>query len=343
MGLVFQVPVVILGADAAGNRDASRSCGTTGATRSSACAAVAAFLPGDVITLLLETVPLYLLYEASILLAAILERSRRRAEGRRWNCGCRGLPRSDPRPLPDDRRGTDRAADHRPHRREPVLMLFDLRGRGRRRTVKTIYIGLAVLIGVGLVGFGVGGGLGGGGILNATSGNEGAGGASFASKIKKYEKLTETAAEQPRELGTARQEPAARSRQRRLRHLHGGADEQGQGTLPPGLAGLDRLPRPEPAEPQPGTRPARLRDLQRSRPERTGEGRAGAATRGRTAARRRAYYAQLARVRLQGQERTPRRPRCGEGGRAWHRPPSARGSRTNWPKSRSSRTAARPT
>jgi len=69
-------------------------------------------------------------------------------------------------------------------------MLFDLRGRGRRRTVKTIYIGLALLIGVGLVGFGVGGGLSGGGILNATSNNEGAGGASFASKIKKYEKLT---------------------------------------------------------------------------------------------------------------------------------------------------------
>jgi hypothetical protein len=69
-------------------------------------------------------------------------------------------------------------------------MLFDLRGRGRRRAVKTLYIGLAVLIGVGLVGFGVGGGLGGGGILNATSNNEGSGGASFASKIKKYEKLT---------------------------------------------------------------------------------------------------------------------------------------------------------
>jgi hypothetical protein len=69
-------------------------------------------------------------------------------------------------------------------------MLFDLRGRGRRRTVKVIYIGLALLIGVGLVGFGVGGGFGSGGILNATSSNEGAGGASFSAKIKKYEKLT---------------------------------------------------------------------------------------------------------------------------------------------------------
>ena len=53
-------------------------------------------------------------------------------------------------------------------------MLFDLRGRGRRRTVETLYIGLAVLIGVGLVGFGVGGGCGGGGILNASNNNEGA-------------------------------------------------------------------------------------------------------------------------------------------------------------------------
>jgi hypothetical protein len=69
-------------------------------------------------------------------------------------------------------------------------MLFDLRGRGRRNTVRVLYIGLAVLIGVGLVGFGVGGGFGGGGILNSAGNNEGSGGASFASKISKYEKIT---------------------------------------------------------------------------------------------------------------------------------------------------------
>jgi hypothetical protein len=40
-----------------------------------ACAALAALLPGDAITLLLETVPLYLLYEASILVASFLDRS----------------------------------------------------------------------------------------------------------------------------------------------------------------------------------------------------------------------------------------------------------------------------
>ncbi len=71
-------------------------------------------------------------------------------------------------------------------------MLFDLRSRGRRRTVKVIYIGLAALIGVGLIGFGVGSGLGGGGILNSGGSNEGSGGASFSSKIKKYEKLTKS-------------------------------------------------------------------------------------------------------------------------------------------------------
>jgi hypothetical protein len=69
-------------------------------------------------------------------------------------------------------------------------MLFDLRGRGRRSTVRVIYAGLAVLIGVGLVGFGIGGGVGGGGLLNAASKNEGSGGVSFADQVKKYEKLT---------------------------------------------------------------------------------------------------------------------------------------------------------
>jgi predicted Zn-dependent protease len=76
-------------------------------------------------------------------------------------------------------------------------MLFDLRGRGRRRAVKVIYIGLALLMGVGLIGFGIGGGFGGGGLLTAASNNEGSGSASFASQIKKYRKLTQ---QQPHNL-----------------------------------------------------------------------------------------------------------------------------------------------
>src|SRR5436305_1281023 len=69
-------------------------------------------------------------------------------------------------------------------------MLFDLRGRGRRRTVRVIYSGLALLIGLGLVGFGIGGGFGGGGLLTAASNNEGASSTSFASQIKHYRRLT---------------------------------------------------------------------------------------------------------------------------------------------------------
>jgi hypothetical protein len=50
-------------------------------------------------------------------------------------------------------------------------MLFDLRSRGRRRTVQVVYLGLAVLMGGGLVLFGVGTGSGVGGLLNAFTGN----------------------------------------------------------------------------------------------------------------------------------------------------------------------------
>lgn len=49
-------------------------------------------------------------------------------------------------------------------------MLFDLRSRGRRRTVQAVYLGLALLIGGGLVLFGVGTGGGNGGLLNAFTG-----------------------------------------------------------------------------------------------------------------------------------------------------------------------------
>lgn len=69
-------------------------------------------------------------------------------------------------------------------------MLFDLRGKHRRRAVKVIYVGLALLVGGGLILFGVGAGTGGGGLLNAATENEGSGGTSFASQIKKYEKQT---------------------------------------------------------------------------------------------------------------------------------------------------------
>jgi sec-independent protein translocase protein TatC len=81
MGLVFQVPVGILAATRSGVVT-PRQLRHNRRYAILACGAVAAFLPGDAITLLLETVPLYLLFEMSVLLATLIEhRERRRAKG----------------------------------------------------------------------------------------------------------------------------------------------------------------------------------------------------------------------------------------------------------------------
>src|SRR3954452_9121684 len=53
-------------------------------------------------------------------------------------------------------------------------MLFDLRGRGRQRTVKIIYVFLAVLMGGGLIFFGIGGNTS-GGLFDAFNGPNGGG------------------------------------------------------------------------------------------------------------------------------------------------------------------------
>jgi hypothetical protein len=71
-------------------------------------------------------------------------------------------------------------------------MLFDLRARGRRRTVQVVYLGLVILFGIGFIGFGVGvGGGGGGGIVEAVFGKkEGSGNSSFAKQIAAAEART---------------------------------------------------------------------------------------------------------------------------------------------------------
>lgn len=60
-------------------------------------------------------------------------------------------------------------------------MLFDLRGRGRRRTVQVIYVGLAILMMGGLLLFGIGGSVS-GGLLDAVGigGGSGSGGGNDA-------------------------------------------------------------------------------------------------------------------------------------------------------------------
>jgi sec-independent protein translocase protein TatC len=81
MGLLFQVPVGILAVTRAGvitprqlRRNRRYAVG--------ACALIAAILPGDAITMLLETVPLYLLFEAGVLFATVAERRARARERR---------------------------------------------------------------------------------------------------------------------------------------------------------------------------------------------------------------------------------------------------------------------
>jgi sec-independent protein translocase protein TatC len=77
MGLMFELPLVILAVTQAGVI-------STGRLRRSrryavaVCALVAAMLPGDAITMLLETVPLYLLFELSLVIARIADRRSRR-------------------------------------------------------------------------------------------------------------------------------------------------------------------------------------------------------------------------------------------------------------------------
>lgn len=69
-------------------------------------------------------------------------------------------------------------------------MLFDLRARGRRRTVQVVYLGLAGLMALGLIGFGIGGGFGGGGLVEGLNNGKGGSSASFAAKVAAAEKRT---------------------------------------------------------------------------------------------------------------------------------------------------------
>jgi hypothetical protein len=71
-------------------------------------------------------------------------------------------------------------------------MLFDLRSRGRRRTVQVVYLGLAFLMFGGLVLFGVGAGNGFGGLLNAFTGNGSSGAAKQAVSQQEKDALKAT-------------------------------------------------------------------------------------------------------------------------------------------------------
>lgn len=73
MGLLFQVPVAILAVTRAGLVTPSQ-LRRNRRYAVLACGLVAAVLPGDAITMLLETLPLYVLFELSVLVAALADR-----------------------------------------------------------------------------------------------------------------------------------------------------------------------------------------------------------------------------------------------------------------------------
>jgi sec-independent protein translocase protein TatC len=77
MGLIFEIPVAIIAATQSGaitprQLRGGRRWAIAGS------AAVAAFMPGDAITMLLEAVPLYILFEIGLAIATVLERRTQR-------------------------------------------------------------------------------------------------------------------------------------------------------------------------------------------------------------------------------------------------------------------------
>jgi sec-independent protein translocase protein TatC len=81
MGLIFEVPVMVVAVTQGGAISTSQfRHGRRYAI--AACAAVGAFLPGDAVTMLLETVPLYLLFELGVAISGLLERRQRAAQKR---------------------------------------------------------------------------------------------------------------------------------------------------------------------------------------------------------------------------------------------------------------------
>jgi hypothetical protein len=72
-------------------------------------------------------------------------------------------------------------------------MLFDLRSSGRRRTVKTVYMTLAILMGAGLVLFGVGGAVS-GGLLDVFTSNNSSSTSDVSSDLQKRARQATVAA-----------------------------------------------------------------------------------------------------------------------------------------------------
>src|SRR5215218_5706722 len=80
-------------------------------------------------------------------------------------------------------------------------MLFDLRGRGRRRTIQIVYATLAFLMAAGLILFGVGSGLA-GGLIDALNGNSSSSGGGNSALTKQVDTLEKRAQQNPKDPAT---------------------------------------------------------------------------------------------------------------------------------------------
>jgi tetratricopeptide (TPR) repeat protein len=96
-------------------------------------------------------------------------------------------------------------------------MLFDLRGSGRRTTVKAVYLTLAILMGGGLVLFGIGGDVS-GGLVDALTSNDGSVSSSDSTFRDRAEQAQREAAANP-------QDPAAWADLARARFQYAGTGD----------------------------------------------------------------------------------------------------------------------
>src|ERR1700691_1968922 len=117
-------------------------------------------------------------------------------------------------------------------------------------------------------------------------------------------------------MGTAGEEPAARSRWRSLRDERGGGDEQGQGTVPPGGPGMERLHRAESIQAERRTGSADGVGVRGNGSQRTGQGGGSAPDRDRRQADGRGAVRLISRVRLQSPQLPHRRSGLRQGDRA---------------------------
>jgi sec-independent protein translocase protein TatC len=102
MGVIFQVPLGVIAVARAGIVT-PRQLRKNRRYAIVVAAAIAALLPGDVVTMTLETLPIIVLYEVGILVVAALDRRDvRRAQAHKRSASTSAPPPPPPPPIPSN-------------------------------------------------------------------------------------------------------------------------------------------------------------------------------------------------------------------------------------------------